>query len=153
MIKMNQSDYERLNSLSKNSLVEKIFTEELEELNQLVNDWNKSVEFKLLQGLYNQYNIQGIIMANKIMQGLVKMDVGSKISVRLSINQAKVSNWTYANECPSKFSTLHIGVILEVFEVHKEGPFWVKAYIPHSHNTMYLKITGEELSSNFYIAD
>jgi len=92
-------------------------------------------------------------MANKVMQGVVKMDVGTKICVRLSINEIKVSNWTYGQECPSRFSTLQPGIVLEVFEVNKTGPFWVKAYMPHTHNTMYLKITGGELSSNFYLAD
>ena len=42
---------------------------------------------------------------------------------------------------------------LEVFEVSKEAPFWVKAYIPHTHNSMYLKIAGEELSANFYLVE
>lgn len=92
-------------------------------------------------------------MVNKLMQGLVKMEVGTKISVRLSINELKVSNWVYANECPSRFSTLQPGTVLDVFEVCKEGPFWVKAYIPYTHNTMYLKISGDELSSNFYLVE
>lgn len=92
-------------------------------------------------------------MVNKIMQGLVKMEVGSKISVRLNINEIKVSNWVYAQECPRRFSTLQPGVVLEVFEISKGGPFWVKKYLPHTHNTMYLKIAGAELSSNFYLVE
>jgi hypothetical protein len=94
-----------------------------------------------------------MIMVNKIMQGLVKMEIGSKISVRLCINEVDVSNWQYANECPRKFSTMQPGVVLEVFEVSKENPFWVKVYIPFTHNTMYLKITGDELSKNFYLVE
>ena len=92
-------------------------------------------------------------MVNKLMQGLIKMEIGTKISVRLSINEIKVSHWIYANECPSRFSTLQPGIVLEVFEVSKEAPFWVKAYIPHTHNSMYLKIAGEELSANFYLVE
>jgi hypothetical protein len=92
-------------------------------------------------------------MVNKLMQGLVKMKIGSKISVRLNINEIEVSNWQYADECPRRFSTIQSGVVLEVFEVSKGSPLWVKAYIPYTHDTMYLKITGEELSKNFYLVE
>jgi len=50
---MNQNDFERLNLLSEKSLLETITPDEFEELNQLMNDWNTSVEFNLVQGIFS----------------------------------------------------------------------------------------------------
>jgi hypothetical protein len=47
--------------------------------------------------------------------------------------------------------TARAGSVFEIFELdstHKDG-VWVKAYIPHTQNTMYLKISGDELAHRF----
>jgi len=49
---MKQNDYDRLTYLSEKSLYEKISIEELEEFNQLMDDWSQSTEFNLLQGFH-----------------------------------------------------------------------------------------------------
>lgn len=54
MMIMNDSDFDRLNSLSEKSLNEALNQNELKEFKQLMDDWNKSTEFNLLHGLYNQ---------------------------------------------------------------------------------------------------
>ncbi len=49
---MTQNDFDRLNLLSDKTLAEGITQDELKEFKQLMDDWNISTEFNLMQGFY-----------------------------------------------------------------------------------------------------
>ena len=55
---MNQNDFDRLNFISKKSLVDTITSDELKEFKQLIDEWSASTEFKLLEG-FNQHTNSG----------------------------------------------------------------------------------------------
>lgn len=56
---MNQNDFDRLNYISKKSLVELITPSELKEFKQLIDDWSVSTEFNLLEGFHQHINESG----------------------------------------------------------------------------------------------
>lgn len=86
------------------------------------------------------------------MKPIVFLKCGDEICPRLVVDRNKVANWKYADECPAYFSALMPGVRLPIFELSSTpGAAWVKAYLPSSHQSMYLKIAGEELSWNFLL--
>jgi hypothetical protein len=91
-------------------------------------------------------------MATGPMKPVVQLTPGTKISAKFLIDPVKVRYWMYAKDCPSNFAPIQAGSVLEIFEVNKSVPVWVKAYLPHTHDTMYLKISGEELAGNFHLA-
>lgn len=78
--------------------------------------------------------------------------IGTEITPRIPIGPDKVRRWKYGTECPPSFPVLTPGTPLEVFEITTSAAQpWVKVHLPHTHNTMYLKIAGEELSWNFLL--
>lgn len=85
------------------------------------------------------------------MKPIVQLSVGQKISARHEIKSERVVNWKYGRECPSRFIAIPPGSVLKIFEINIVFPVWVKAYIPHSHDTAFLKISGEELAGNFLL--
>jgi hypothetical protein len=85
------------------------------------------------------------------MKPVAHLVAGSRIAAKFLIDKGRVSHWKYAKDCPSFFSPLAAGSVLEIFDVNKAFPVWVKAYLPHTHNTAFLKISGEELSLNFLL--
>lgn len=91
-------------------------------------------------------------MANTPMKPVFQLVPGTKISTKFYTDAPRVSRWKYADECPSNFSPLAIGDVLEIFELNTSHPVWVKAYLPNRHNSMFFKISGEELSPNFFLA-
>jgi hypothetical protein len=91
-------------------------------------------------------------MLTAAMQAVFALKSGNRICARLPIDKSKVSNWKYAGECPQNFPMLTPGSVLEIFELSATpGSAWVKAYIPNTLNTMFLKISGEELANNFQL--
>jgi len=48
---MTSDEFDRLNSLSEKAMRDTASRNELKEFNELLNDWNKSVEFNLINGL------------------------------------------------------------------------------------------------------
>ena len=90
-------------------------------------------------------------MNTKPMLPVITLSVGTKLTPRRHLNRVNVQQWRYASEFPDNFSSLSSGAVLEIFEINKVVPAWVKAYLPHTHNTMFLKIGGEELSWNFLL--
>ena len=48
---MNMDEFERLNTLSEKAMNETASRNELKEFNELLAEWNASVEFNLLNGL------------------------------------------------------------------------------------------------------
>jgi hypothetical protein len=91
-------------------------------------------------------------VVNLRMKPIRDLNAGDKIFARHEIKLDRVRNWKYAGECPKRFSPLPANSVLEIFEVNKSmGSAWVKAYIPYTHNSMYLKIAGDELPMNFYL--
>jgi hypothetical protein len=47
---MTSDEFDRLNTLSEKALTETASRNELKEFNELLDDWNESVEFNLLLG-------------------------------------------------------------------------------------------------------
>lgn len=87
------------------------------------------------------------------MKAVAALKVGDKISPRFVIDRGRVSVWKYAAECPQAFAAVPPGSTLELFELSaKPGLAWVKAYLPSTHDTMFLKVSGEELALNFLLA-
>ncbi|CAB3796272.1 hypothetical protein LMG28688_04273 [Paraburkholderia caffeinitolerans] len=93
-------------------------------------------------------------MANVPMRQVMMLAPGMRISAKHVIDVDRVRHWRYANECPPRFAPVVPPRELEIFEVHKAmvEP-WIKAWLPHTHDTMYLKIAGSELSSCFYLVE
>ena len=78
------------------------------------------------------------------------LKIGDIISPRFNIEKAQVMHWMYANECALNISPLGTQSKLEIFEIcTTPGTPWVKVYLPHTHNTQSLKLSGSELSSLF----
>ena len=76
---------------------------------------------------------------------------GDKIASKFVIGKSQVSHWQFAQECPNNMNTFPPGSVFEIFEVNTMVPPWVKAYIPDTHNTQFLKIAGGELSTKFLL--
>ena len=90
-------------------------------------------------------------MATVPMKPVIQLAPGTKISAKFLIDVNRVRHWKYAKECPGNFPPMQTGSVLEIFELNKAEPVWVKAYLPHTHDTMFLKISGEELGLNFLL--
>ena len=71
--------------------------------------------------------------------------------VRL-INPRQVSYWRHARECADIGGGVMPGAELKVMEISKlAGNMWVRVELPGRYPPASLKITGEELSSNFRV--
>ena len=88
-------------------------------------------------------------MATMPMKPVVLLTHGQKISAKFVIDKARISRWTYARELPNNLGSYPARSIFEIFEINRTVPVWVKAYFPNSHQTAFIKISGEELSLNF----
>lgn len=92
-------------------------------------------------------------MSNIPMLPVIHLKIGDRIVAKHPIVQARTANWKFADELPSRFSMLPQGAVLEIFELNNTAwPPWVKAWLPNTHNTAYLKIAGEELAGNFLLS-
>ncbi|WP_157269360.1 hypothetical protein [Azohydromonas aeria] len=83
------------------------------------------------------------------MKPVVQLRPGDQIRARFLLDKARVAHWKYGAEAPPHFSIVAAGAVLRIFEVHAVMPYWVKAWLPHTHETAWLKIAGEELAMNF----
>ena len=90
-------------------------------------------------------------MPNVPMRPVYQLRIKDRICSKFIIDKQIVSHWKYGKECPGNFSPIPAGSLLEIFELNKVGEVWVKASLPHTHNTMYLKISGEELALRFLL--
>jgi len=88
------------------------------------------------------------------MKPIVDLSIGDKICPKFVIDSHRVKHWKYSDECPIHQFNIPTWSVLEIFELNPiPGLQWVKAYLPNTHNTMYLKISGEELSWNFNLVN
>jgi hypothetical protein len=84
---------------------------------------------------------------------IFQLTPGTKIKVCNPVNSDKVRHWKFAKECPDRFPPLSPGAVLEISEVNaREVPPWVRAWVPNTHQTMSLKIAGQELAHHFELA-
>ena len=92
-------------------------------------------------------------MLNVPMKPIIHLDRGVRITPKFLVDMHRIRSWRYAQECPSRFSAVRPGDEMEIFELsNTPGNAWVKAYLPHTHDTAFLKISGEELALNFFLA-
>jgi GH24 family phage-related lysozyme (muramidase) len=86
------------------------------------------------------------------MRPVIQLAVGDDIAARHGIGPERVRSWRYAAECPRQFFPVPAHGVLKIFELDRTpGSPWVKAYLPNTHDTMFLKISGEELAMNFHL--
>ena len=91
-------------------------------------------------------------MTHISMRPVVQLGVGDAIAAKHGIGPERVRFWRYAAECPRQFFPVPAHAVLKIFELNRTpGSPWVKAYLPNTHDTMFLKISGEELAMNFHL--
>ncbi|MCW3092354.1 MAG: hypothetical protein JWP81_3423 [Ferruginibacter sp.] len=81
---------------------------------------------------------------------IIYLTKGNIITPIRELNNTQVQYWKYGQECAYIGGGLMPGTQLIVEEVNKTpGMMWIRAAIPHSDPTKYLKISGEEYALNF----
>jgi len=86
------------------------------------------------------------------MKPIIELTPNDHIVSKHSISPERVKFWRYHSECPSRFSAIPAHQLLELAEINKRpSEMWVRAFVPHTHRTMSLKISGEELALNFLL--
>lgn len=81
---------------------------------------------------------------------IIYLAYGNIITTTRELNHTMVQYWKYGKECAYIGGGLMPGTQLVIKEVNKEpGNTWIRAAIPHSDPTRYLKISGEEYAHNF----